>query len=92
MSRESCLTDTAARQSRQADLVARRRIPLLNRALLTMQRREFRFTEGSSDKFWSIELQDQGFIVHYGKAGTSGQAQEKTFATAEAAKKWKGKS
>ena len=87
MSRESCLTDTAARQSRQADLVARRRIPLLNRALLTMQRREFRFTEGSSDKFWSIELQDQGFIVHYGKAGTSGQAQQKTFATAEAAKK-----
>lgn len=52
-----------------------------------MNRREFQFSEGSSNKFWSIELQDQGFIVHYGKIGTNGQAQEKTFATADTAKK-----
>ncbi len=52
-----------------------------------MNRREFQFSEGSSNKFWSIELRDQSFIVHYGKIGTNGQAQEKTFATADAAKK-----
>lgn len=52
-----------------------------------MNRREFQYSEGSSNKFWSIELRDQSFIVHYGKIGTHGQAQEKTFATADAAKK-----
>ncbi len=52
-----------------------------------MNRREFQFSEGSSNKFWSIELREQGFIVHYGKIGTNGQAQEKTFTTADAAKK-----
>lgn len=52
-----------------------------------MNRREFQFSEGTSNKFWSIELREQSFIVHYGKIGTNGQAQEKTFATADAAKK-----
>ncbi|MBL9152560.1 MAG: DUF4132 domain-containing protein [Verrucomicrobiales bacterium] len=51
------------------------------------QRREFQFTEGSSNKFWSIELKDTSFIVHFGRVGTAGQAQEKSFASAEAAKK-----
>lgn len=52
-----------------------------------MNRREFQFNEGSSNKFWSIELREQSFIVHYGKIGTHGQAQEKSFTSAEAAKK-----
>lgn len=52
-----------------------------------MNRREFHFSEGSSNKFWSIELQELSFIVHYGKIGTQGQSQEKVFATAELAVK-----
>jgi predicted DNA-binding WGR domain protein len=52
-----------------------------------MNRREFQFNEGSSNKFWSIELREQSLIVHYGKIGTNGQAQEKSFTSAEAAKK-----
>jgi predicted DNA-binding WGR domain protein len=52
-----------------------------------MNRREFQFAEGSSNKFWSIELREQSFIVHYGRVGTNGQSQEKTFTTADAANK-----
>ena len=52
-----------------------------------MNRREFQFSEGGSNKFWSIELKEQSFIVHYGRAGTHGQSQEKTFSAAEAARK-----
>ena len=52
-----------------------------------MNRREFHFSEGISNKFWSIELQELSFIVHYGKIGTQGQSQEKVFATAELAVK-----
>lgn len=54
---------------------------------LFMNRREFQFSEGSSNKFWSIELRELSFIVHYGRVGTHGQSQEKTFGTADAAKK-----
>jgi predicted DNA-binding WGR domain protein len=52
-----------------------------------MNRREFQFSEGSSNKFWSIELKELSFIVHYGRVGTHGQSQEKVFANADAAKK-----
>jgi len=52
-----------------------------------MNRREFQFNEGPSNKFWAIELTENSFTVHYGKIGTTGQAQVKSFATAELAKR-----
>lgn len=52
-----------------------------------MASREFQFTDGSSDKFWIIDLEADKFTVRFGRVGTRGQTQEKTFGTeAEAAK------
>ncbi|WP_224363167.1 WGR and DUF4132 domain-containing protein [Hyalangium versicolor] len=44
--------------------------------------RRFEFTEGSSKKFWEIDLQDTGFTVRWGRMGTQGQSQQKSFANA----------
>ena len=52
-----------------------------------MARREFHFTDGTSNKFWAIDLDGEKFTVHYGRIGTSGQAQEKTFASTDQAKR-----
>jgi len=50
-------------------------------------RRELQFDDGSSQKFWQIELQGASHRVTFGKVGTSGQSQTKDFETkAEAAK------
>ncbi len=43
-------------------------------------RRAFVFSEGSSGKFWNIELMGKSFTVTYGKLGTKGQTQVKEFA------------
>ena len=43
--------------------------------------RRFEFIEGSSQKFWEIELRGTEFDVRWGRIGTSGQAQTKTFAS-----------
>jgi predicted DNA-binding WGR domain protein len=52
-----------------------------------MARREFHFTEGTSNKFWIIELEGDAFTVRFGRIGTDGQTQEKEFGTeAEALK------
>lgn len=37
------------------------------------------FQDDKSDKFWQIEVSENSFIVTYGKTGTSGQTQIKTF-------------
>ncbi|EMI67612.1 WGR domain-containing protein [Leptospira noguchii] len=37
------------------------------------------FKDGSSDKFWNIEVSGNSFTVTYGKTGTSGTSQTKTF-------------
>jgi predicted DNA-binding WGR domain protein len=50
-------------------------------------RREFRFIEGSSRKFWAIELDGKSFSVHFGRIGTVGQAKEKTFSSEDLAKR-----
>ena len=47
--------------------------------------REFHFSDGASDKFWRIAIDGAAFTVHYGRKGTKGQAQEKSFASNEAA-------
>jgi predicted DNA-binding WGR domain protein len=52
-----------------------------------MSRREFRFTEGTSQKFWAIEVKGSGFTVQFGRLGTAGQTQTKEFASADAARK-----
>ncbi|WNG58136.1 DUF4132 domain-containing protein [Archangium gephyra] len=42
--------------------------------------RRFEFVEGSSQKFWEIELQGTEFTVRWGRIGTNGQTQQKSFA------------
>lgn len=45
------------------------------------------FKDSKSHKFWQIELSGASFTVQFGKVGTAGQTQEKTFADASAAAK-----
>ena len=49
--------------------------------------REFQFSDGSSNKFWRIQLDDTSFTVQYGRLGTQGQEQTKAFDDAAKAKK-----
>ncbi len=44
-----------------------------------MSKREFHCTEGGSQKFWAIEVQGKSFTVQFGRLGTAGQEQKKTF-------------
>ncbi len=47
--------------------------------------RSFEYRDAKSAKFWNIDLQGSSFTVVYGKIGTAGQSQAKTFPTAEKA-------
>jgi uncharacterized protein (TIGR02996 family) len=47
--------------------------------------RTFEFREGSSSKFWNIELQGKQFTVTFGRIGTQGQTQVKEFPNAASA-------
>jgi uncharacterized protein (TIGR02996 family) len=49
--------------------------------------RTFKYKKGTSDKFWNIALKGDRFTVHFGRAGTDGQKQVKTFADEAAAQK-----
>lgn len=49
--------------------------------------RHFEFSEGTSNKFWEIELDGDSFTVRYGKIGTDGQTQTKTFDSPDKAQK-----
>ena len=42
--------------------------------------RHFEFVSGSSNKFWEISLSGNSFTVRFGRIGTAGQSQTKTFA------------
>jgi predicted DNA-binding WGR domain protein len=44
-----------------------------------MNRREFHFSEGSSDKFWAITVDGESFTVDFGRIGSKGQTQTKSF-------------
>lgn len=48
-------------------------------------KREFQFTSGNSSKFWAIELKGKSFDVTFGRLGTAGTTQTKSFATDEIA-------
>lgn len=44
-------------------------------------KKTFTYTDDKSSKFWSIEVSSNSFTVNYGKTGTTGQTQTKTFDT-----------
>src|SRR5262249_29709614 len=50
-------------------------------------KRRFEFSEGTSNKFWELELQGKSFTVTYGKIGTAGQTKTKDCADEAAARK-----
>jgi predicted DNA-binding WGR domain protein len=43
--------------------------------------RRFEFKDGKSNKFWEIQVEGDSHTVRYGKIGTDGQVQTKTFAS-----------
>lgn len=47
--------------------------------------RRFEYKDAKSHKFWEIETEGDAFTVRYGKFGTDGQVQTKTFASADKA-------
>ncbi len=49
--------------------------------------RHFEFVEGTSSKFWEVTVKDNAVTVHYGRIGTDGQTQTKSFNNAAAAQK-----
>src|SRR5262245_33930901 len=49
--------------------------------------RRFEYSEGTSNKFWTIELSGKSFTVNFGRIGTAGQTQTKTFPDEGQAKK-----
>ena len=48
--------------------------------------RTFEFKDATSNKFWHIVLAGNTFTVTYGRIGTTGQTQLKSFASAAIAK------
>jgi predicted DNA-binding WGR domain protein len=49
--------------------------------------RHFEFIEGTSRKFWEISVSGNAFTVRFGRIGTAGQSQTKTFADEVKAKR-----
>ncbi|MGH7134898.1 MAG: WGR domain-containing protein, partial [Pirellulales bacterium] len=47
--------------------------------------RHFEFVEGGSAKFWEISVNGNDVTVRFGRMGTQGQTQTKSFADADAA-------
>ncbi|MGN6104205.1 MAG: WGR domain-containing protein, partial [Kofleriaceae bacterium] len=46
----------------------------------------YEFVEGTSKKFWEIELDGSAFTARWGRIGTAGQEKQQSFATPEAAR------
>jgi DNA ligase-1 len=49
--------------------------------------RRFEFVGGGSDKFWAVAVNGTEVVVHYGRNGTAGQTNTKSFGDATAAQK-----
>jgi predicted DNA-binding WGR domain protein len=47
--------------------------------------RRFEYVEGTSSKFWSVHQEESNLQIRWGKIGTDGQTQEKSFASPEKA-------
>jgi DNA ligase-1 len=54
-------------------------------------KRRFEYVEGSSDKFWEIEIDGSSVTVRFGRNGTTGQSSVKNFADVAKAAKHAGK-
>jgi predicted DNA-binding WGR domain protein len=52
-----------------------------------MSRREFHFQEGTSQKFWAIDVTGARFTVQFGRLGTAGQTQTKQLGSDQEAQK-----
>lgn len=52
----------------------------------SIRTRELVFAEGSSNKFWNIELSGDAHTVTFGRVGTAGQSKTKDFGSSEEAK------
>ena len=52
----------------------------------TKDSRRLVFSDGSSNKFWHIELDGSSHTVHFGRVGTAGQTQTKDFGDEAAAR------
>jgi predicted DNA-binding WGR domain protein len=50
-------------------------------------KRHFTFSDDVSNKFWQIETHENAFTVTYGRIGSAGQSQTKTFADATTCQK-----
>jgi DNA ligase-1 len=57
------------------------------RVAATKTKRRFECVQGSSDKFWEVDLQGSSVSVRFGRNGTQGQASVKNFADAAKAAK-----
>ena len=65
-------------------------LPLLETGASAMSasaKRRFKYVEGSSDKFWEVELVGTCVAVRFGRNGTQGQTQTKLFNDESAAQK-----
>lgn len=50
-----------------------------------MSARRFEFIEGTSSKFWEVSTSGTNVTVRYGRIGTNGQSQTKSFTSPTAA-------
>jgi predicted DNA-binding WGR domain protein len=50
-----------------------------------MSKRRFEFVEGKSNKFWEVEVAGADVTVRFGRIGSSGQTQTKSFDTPDQA-------
>jgi DNA ligase 1 len=55
--------------------------------VMSIPKRRFTFVEGNSDKFWEVSTNGNEVTVCYGRNGTSGQTETKTFADVDTANK-----
>jgi predicted DNA-binding WGR domain protein len=62
-------------------------IPQPPQASIETKLTEFRFVEGSSNKFWRVGVNGCDLIVEFGRVGTKGQRVVKTFNDEERAKR-----
>ncbi|GAA6766793.1 hypothetical protein AAFH68_27370 [Flavobacterium sp. CGRL1] len=46
-------------------------------------KKSLKYIDGTSDKFWEIEVTGSNYTVTYGKNGTSGTTQTKSFGSDE---------
>ncbi len=51
-----------------------------------MTSREFHYSDGKSNKFWAIRVEDRTHILSWGRIGTAGQTKTKEFSTREEAR------